>query len=280
MTSTCTLRISENEVLQLLRAEMASTNSQPELDIAISKDYRRVKRSRQRTRGAKKSPGFEFVNEFALLSIEPRREHDYWVLRVEIETPIGLRVPDDGHGLEFTSLTMKEFDEHMHSPKEKHIRLRLETETPEARRHFNEWLSEMRKSHPAVLKAYASRPAISRKPQLSSKNVSVSHSRQREAEPVHQESIRKSVIPVDKLLPLARERLSVLGSRAPLTHAARLLAQKDANLVVVCDSAGKMVGVVTKTDVVRGFCSDSGSGVKRTVFATMIDKHAARHCRS
>ena len=54
---------------------------------------------------------------------------------------------------------------------------------------------------------------------------------------------------VQRLLPAARERLVIIADDAPLMEAANLL-HKGTDLVIVCDSAGLVAGVVTKTDVV------------------------------
>lgn len=54
---------------------------------------------------------------------------------------------------------------------------------------------------------------------------------------------------VKRLLQAAREKLVVIADDAPLMQAANLL-HKGTDLVIVCDSAGLVAGVVTKTDVV------------------------------
>ena len=56
---------------------------------------------------------------------------------------------------------------------------------------------------------------------------------------------------VERMLPVARERLVTIRDDALLANAARLLDSRHINLVVACDSSGAMVGVVTKTDIVR-----------------------------
>lgn len=55
---------------------------------------------------------------------------------------------------------------------------------------------------------------------------------------------------VERLLPEARERLVTVADNAPLIDAARRLHGAETNLVIVCNSDGAMVGVITKTDVV------------------------------
>ncbi len=52
---------------------------------------------------------------------------------------------------------------------------------------------------------------------------------------------------------LARSRLVTVSADALLVDVANLLSDTHISLVVVCDSHGAMVGVITKTDIVRGF---------------------------
>ena len=54
---------------------------------------------------------------------------------------------------------------------------------------------------------------------------------------------------VERLLPGARERLVTVTSDAPLIEAARLL-RVGTDIVIVCDPAGTLAGVITKTDEV------------------------------
>ena len=58
------------------------------------------------------------------------------------------------------------------------------------------------------------------------------------------------MLTVDRLLPAARTWLAAIDSRALLIDAARLLSGPKINLVVVMDDAGRMAGIITKTDVV------------------------------
>ncbi|MGH9765636.1 MAG: CBS domain-containing protein [Blastocatellia bacterium] len=56
---------------------------------------------------------------------------------------------------------------------------------------------------------------------------------------------------MERILPLAKAKLVTLQQSAPLLEAARLLAYKEANLVIICDRDGVIVGVIAKTDIVR-----------------------------
>jgi CBS domain-containing protein len=73
---------------------------------------------------------------------------------------------------------------------------------------------------------------------------------------------------VEGVLSAARERLVTIEEDAPVVRAAELLGTAHVNLIVVCNSAGAMVGVVSKTDIVRHIshchghaCAISVSGV-------------------
>lgn len=74
---------------------------------------------------------------------------------------------------------------------------------------------------------------------------------------------------VESMLPVARERLVVIDGDALLTKAARLLNDRHMNLVVACGKTEAMVGVVTKTDIVRQLGHCSGSGCTAPVAAVM-----------
>lgn len=59
------------------------------------------------------------------------------------------------------------------------------------------------------------------------------------------------MIRVDRILPAGRKRLVTIRDEAPLMDAAKLLREPDADLVVVCNADQRMVGVISKTDIVR-----------------------------
>ena len=56
---------------------------------------------------------------------------------------------------------------------------------------------------------------------------------------------------VESILPVARQRMITVQADASLVDAANLLSDTHRALLVVCNGDGAMVGVITKTDVVR-----------------------------
>lgn len=77
------------------------------------------------------------------------------------------------------------------------------------------------------------------------------------------------MLQVQRLLPTARNRLVVLSSHALLIDAAKLLNGPDINLVVVCDDADKMAGVITKTDIVGRISQCTGCSCTMTASTVM-----------
>lgn len=86
------------------------------------------------------------------------------------------------------------------------------------------------------------------------------------------------MILVARMLGVARERLVMIDENALLTTAARLLNDRHTNLVVARDKAGAMVGVVTKTDIVRQLSHCSGAGCTAPV-ATVMTRDVT-YCRA
>ena len=63
---------------------------------------------------------------------------------------------------------------------------------------------------------------------------------------------------VENILSTAKQRLVTIEAEALLVEAAKLLTDTHRALLVVCEKNGAMVGVVTKTDIVRQVAGCSG----------------------
>ncbi len=73
----------------------------------------------------------------------------------------------------------------------------------------------------------------------------------------------------EQMLPRARERLVTISGAAPVKNAAALMAKPHTDLVVVCGEDGRMVGVLTKTDIVGQITRCVGGGCTARVDAIM-----------
>jgi CBS domain-containing protein len=74
---------------------------------------------------------------------------------------------------------------------------------------------------------------------------------------------------IKHILEDARRRLAVVGCEASVRDAARILANANTPLVVVCDVAGVAVGVVSKTDIVRALTSGCDDAIDLNASAIM-----------
>ena len=76
---------------------------------------------------------------------------------------------------------------------------------------------------------------------------------------------------------VARSRLVMINADALLVDVAKLLSDTQNSLVVVCDSDGTMVGVITKTNIVQQMGRCQGS-VGTTVAADVMTRDVT-YCR-
>jgi CBS domain-containing protein len=67
------------------------------------------------------------------------------------------------------------------------------------------------------------------------------------------------VMLVERVLPIALKRLNTIQAGALLTDAAKLLCDTHKALLIVCNSDGAMIGVISKTDIVRQIAHCEGS---------------------
>ena len=82
---------------------------------------------------------------------------------------------------------------------------------------------------------------------------------------------------VHHILEDARKRLAVLGHEALVSEAAEILANPNVPLIVVCDSEGIAVGVISRGDIVRVLACAKGDAHKMTTGATMTTSVLSCH---
>jgi CBS domain-containing protein len=80
---------------------------------------------------------------------------------------------------------------------------------------------------------------------------------------------QSSAIKVGNLLSLAQERLFTISSDSLLVDAAKMFGNRQIGLIVVCDGAGKMAGVISKTDIVGRISHCTGSSCTMAVASAM-----------
>ena len=86
---------------------------------------------------------------------------------------------------------------------------------------------------------------------------------------------------VKHILEAARKRLAVLSREASLFDAARILANRDTPLVVVCDSDGIAIGVISSNHVINvlatagvdAFSLNAGAIMTKPVLSCRVDEN-------
>lgn len=82
---------------------------------------------------------------------------------------------------------------------------------------------------------------------------------------------------VEAVLPAARNRLVRISEASQLTQAAALFGQYQVDLIVVCNSEDKMVGVVSKTDIVSRISQCQGHACTMMVASVMTREVVCCH---
>jgi CBS domain-containing protein len=85
------------------------------------------------------------------------------------------------------------------------------------------------------------------------------------------------VLKVERILAAAQGRLVTIQADALLIDAAKLLNNPRLNLVVVCDESRKMVGVITRTDIVGRISHCTGCSC--TMAASQVMTREVISCR-
>jgi CBS domain-containing protein len=75
---------------------------------------------------------------------------------------------------------------------------------------------------------------------------------------------------IEELLPVARERLATIDAAASVKEAADIMSRPHTELVVVCNDAGSMIGVITKSDIVAQISRCGADGCNARVDTIMI----------
>jgi CBS domain-containing protein len=85
------------------------------------------------------------------------------------------------------------------------------------------------------------------------------------------------MILVQHILEEARPRLSVLRPEASICDAAEILTNPSIPLVVVCDSEGIAVGVLSRSDILKAFSRARGDAINMNAEAIMTKAFLSCH---
>jgi hypothetical protein len=143
------LALSGLEIVRLLRAETITANGQPELNTTCEKDFIIEEDFDHSAYGIAEDEWFDVVTSETNLTIEPRRESDYWILSVMVERTLGLVRTLDEDKMSHMELSLEEFEIELRSARRKEVTVRLDIQTPDVKQDFDAWLADMRARHPS-----------------------------------------------------------------------------------------------------------------------------------
>lgn len=92
---------------------------------------------------------YDLVSVEAILDVEPHVERNYWILQVRKTILIGPRLRREEDRYFSGGIDLEQFETEFLRARRGTTDVILWTETPEARRHFDDWLAGMRADHAA-----------------------------------------------------------------------------------------------------------------------------------
>jgi hypothetical protein len=152
------LRILPAEVVRLLRAEIDAAQGAPELYLGGQEDFLIEENFDRRAYGLDDASEYDLVTVEATLTVEPRVERDYWILSLVYRKELGLQLTKDEDAFFGGELTLDEFETRFLAPGDGVVGVRLDVETPEAKRHFDRWWADLNERYPP--EAHAGRAEV------------------------------------------------------------------------------------------------------------------------
>ncbi len=142
------LRLSPQEIMRVVRAELMATGGAPELYIDAYSDFLIEEDFDRAAYGLRGETQHDLVTSEAVLTIEPRLEQNYWVLSIVAHKVIGPQIIGDENSYIGAPISLDEFEERFVTADPGRVSVRLATETPTAKAHFDAWWTEIAARHP------------------------------------------------------------------------------------------------------------------------------------
>jgi hypothetical protein len=144
------LPLTASEIVGFVRAQILDVEEAQDFYVSAWKEYIAEEEFDRKAYGIHGGTDYDLVTALATLTFEPRVGLNCWVLTVIVESQLGQRMRHEEEEFARTELTPDAFAAEVDSSGEKRITVRLDAETPLARRHFYEWLAKMRARQPGL----------------------------------------------------------------------------------------------------------------------------------
>ena len=97
--------------------------------------------------GVRDGEDYDLISFKAVLDIEPRVEQNYWILQVQVKEALGPRPKSEEDLFATRELTVEEFESEFLPLGEATVTVKVWTETPNAKEHFDDWFARMKTKH-------------------------------------------------------------------------------------------------------------------------------------
>lgn len=142
------LRLPVQEIIRLVRAATEASEGAPEFYVEAYRHYTVEEDYDRSTYVLRDKNQFDLVMAEAVLQIEPRLEQNYWVLSVIVHEELGPQNAEDETAFLGRPLTLDAFEADVLAHPEAAVSVRLETDTPSAKAHFDQWWADLKARHP------------------------------------------------------------------------------------------------------------------------------------
>lgn len=141
------LDISGWEIVRWIKEEKSQAAGHLDFFVAAEVDYTVEEEFDRKAYGIEDGEEYDLVSFKAVLDVEPRVERNYWVLQVQVAESLGPRKKFEEEPFAFRELTVDAFERDFLSLGEATVTVKVWTETPNAREHFDDWFAQMKSKH-------------------------------------------------------------------------------------------------------------------------------------
>jgi len=141
------LDISGREVVRWVKEEKSEEGGHLDFYETAEVEYSLEEEFDREAYGIHDGEDYDLVSFKAVLDIEPRVERNYWILQVQVTEFLGPRHRIEEEPLASRELTVEEFESEFLPLAEAAVTVKVWTETPNAKEHFNDWFARMKSKH-------------------------------------------------------------------------------------------------------------------------------------
>ena len=141
------LDISGWEIVRWVKEEKSETGGYLDFYEEAEVEYSMEEEIDRKAYGIHDGEDYDLVSFEAVLVIEPRVERNYWILQVQVAEILGPRQRIEEEPLVSRELTVEQFESEFLPLGEATVTVKVWTETPNAKEHFDDWFARMKSKH-------------------------------------------------------------------------------------------------------------------------------------